>query len=373
MTTRLVTSALCRSIVLASCAIAWPAISAAADDTATASPPVTVAESGSSAANSSAPTSTTTETSGTSQQTTVATAEPSNTPTQPSPAEPQLTTASINSSVSLPSDEQAASNAAADAPRAAIASADRVEILDECPVIDICVDRYLWALYERAPKLDMIKETERRVVTVKRKGRMVKVTRSFSKLVDNDFTWKDPKAAERAGRTMIDYVIGGMDRSFKLKLFYTLHAAEEAGLAPGITSAFRDDYRQAIASGLKAATNRSYHGGSLRGGYGHGLAADIVSVNGATRAQRWVATEALWKWVDTNGKPLGIGRPYLDHDPPHVGPIDGEEYAKHRGPAVKVAAAETKKHKRLAARQEHGAAKRAKAIRSSALSSRRTS
>src|SRR5258706_1277862 len=79
---------------------------------------------------------------------------------------------------------------------------------------------------------------------------------------------KDPKAAERAGKSMMDYVIGGMDRSFKLKLFHTLHAAEAAGLSPGITSAFRDDYRQSIASGLKAASNRSYHCGFAPGGYG---------------------------------------------------------------------------------------------------------
>ena len=82
------------------------------------------------------------------------------------------------------------------------------------------------------------------------------VTRTFTRLVDQDFTWKDPKAAERAGMPMMDYVIGGMDRSFKLKLFHTLHAAEQAGLSPGITSAFRDDYRQSIASGLKAATDQ---------------------------------------------------------------------------------------------------------------------
>jgi len=54
---------------------------------------------------------------------------------------------------------------------------------------------------------------------------------------------------------MVDYVIGGMDRDFKLKLFHMLHAADEAGLSPGITSAFRDDYRQSIASGLKAAND----------------------------------------------------------------------------------------------------------------------
>ena len=40
---------------------------------------------------------------------------------------------------------------------------------------------------------------------------------------------------------------------------------------PGITSAFRDDYRQAIASGKKAASDSSYHGGSRRGGSGTGL------------------------------------------------------------------------------------------------------
>jgi hypothetical protein len=128
---------------------------------------------------------------------------------------------------------------------------------------------------------------------------------------------------------MMDYVIGGMDRSFKLKLFHMLHAAEAAGLSPGITSAFRDDYRQSIASGLKAASNRSYHGGSLRGGYGHGLAADVVSVQGETRNARWASSDRLWKWVDAHGKEFGVARPYLGRDPPHVAPVNGQEYAKH--------------------------------------------
>jgi hypothetical protein len=122
-----------------------------------------------------------------------------------------------------------------------------------------------------------------------------------------------------------------MDRSFKLKLFHVLHAAEQAGLSPGITSAFRDDYRQSIASGLKAASDRSYHGGSSRGGYGHGLAADVVSVKGRTRDQRYASSEILWKWIDAHGKEFGIARPYLDRDPPHLAPIDGKEYASHHG------------------------------------------
>ena len=212
-------------------------------------------------------------------------------------------------------------------------SADTVAVLDECFAMDACIDRYLWALYQRTPKEDSIKVEDRRAVTVKRKGKMVTVMRSFTKLVDEDFAWKDPKAADRAKMALMDYVIGGMDKSFKQKLFRMLLAAESAGLSPGITSAFRDDYRQEIASGLKAASNRSYHGGSLRGGYGHGMAADIVSTKGDNRAQRWVSTEVLWKWVDANGKPLGIGRPYLGRDPPHVGPIDGLEYISKRGGA----------------------------------------
>ena len=229
---------------------------------------------------------------------------------------------------------------------------------------EACIDQFLWALYQRTPKEDTIKERELRKVTVKRKGKLRTVTRSFTKLVDADFTWKDPKAAERTGMSMMDYVIGGMDRNFKLKLFRALYAAETAGLQPGITSAFRDDYRQSIASGLKAASNRSYHGGSLRGGYGHGLAADIVSVNGATRAKRWVSTEALWKWVDANGKQFGIGRPYLDRDPPHVGPIEGQEYVSRRGGA-KVAVADVRKRDRHAAHVKRAAPKRPVVARSS--------
>jgi hypothetical protein len=238
-----------------------------------------------------------------------------------------------------------------------------IEILDECLVADICIDRYLWALYQRTPKEDTIKVHELRKVTVKKKRKTVTVMKSFAKLVDEDFTWKDPKAAEKAGMPMMDYVIGGMDRSFRLKLFHMLHAAEEAGLSPGITSAFRDDYRQSIASGLKAATDRSYHGGSFRGGYGHGLAADVVSVNGGTRTQRSISTENLWKWIDAHEKEFGVGRPYLDRDPPHLAPIDGKEYTAHRETKALHAGSNVKERK--AARDDERVVKRPRTARSS--------
>ena len=67
------------------------------------------------------------------------------------------------------------------------------EVLDECLVVERCVDRYLWALYQRTPKEDSVKEHEQRKVTVKKKGKLVTVTRTFTKLVDEDFSWKDPR------------------------------------------------------------------------------------------------------------------------------------------------------------------------------------
>ncbi len=144
---------------------------------------------------------------------------------------------------------------------------------------------------------------------------------------------RERASAQKAGMSLKDYVIGGMDRDFRRKLYNALRAMDDAGLSPGITSGFRDDYRQELANGNKAAPDSSYHGGSRRGGYGHGLAADLVSVKGETRAERCTWSEILWKRIDANEKELGIGRPYLDKDPPHVAPIDGKEYADKRSAA----------------------------------------
>ena len=219
-----------------------------------------------------------------------------------------------------------------------------VETPNECPVLDACVDDYLWSLYERTPKVDTNKVTERIKKTVKKKGKTRTVITTITKYVVGDFTWKDPIAAQKAGMSIKDYVIGGMDRGFKLKLYRALRAMDDAGFMPGITSAFRDDYRQGIATGNKAASDSSYHGGSRRGGFGHGLAVDLVSVKGATRLERCASSDELWKWIDAHEKELAIGRPYRDRDPPHVGPIDGKEYADKRARRnIQKAGSQTKK------------------------------
>jgi hypothetical protein len=179
-----------------------------------------------------------------------------------------------------------------------------VETPNECLVVEICVDDYLWSFYEVTPKVDTNKITHRVKATIRKKGKTRVITRTIVKYVLADFTWKDPIAAEKAGMPLKDYVIGGMDRRFKLKLYHAFRAMEDAGLMPGITSAFRDNYRQAIASGNKAASDSSFHGGSRRGGYGHGLAIDIVSVKGAAyRADRrqGVCRQARWREGETAG------------------------------------------------------------------------
>jgi len=299
------------------------------------------------------------------------------------PAAAEVPDASLPDLPALPSLEtrvQLASFSASDPAKEHPTPALRpVEILNECLVAEICIDEYLWSLYQRTPKLDTNKVTERIKETVKKKGKTRTAIKIVTRYVAEDFTWKDPIAAQKAGMSLMDYVIGGMDRGFRLKLYRALRAMDEVGLMPGITSAFRDDYRQSITSGNKAASDNSYHGGSRHGGYGHGLAADLVSVKGETRTQRYASNEELWKWIDLHEEEIGIGRPYLDRDPPHVAPIDGKEFADKRGRGkaegaglqikdAQTANLETKKPW-LAARDNSGGTKHANPPKSSKVSS----
>jgi hypothetical protein len=88
---------------------------------------------------------------------------------------------------------------------------------------------------------------------------------------------------------------------------------DAAGIRWSILSGFRDDYRQRIASGFKARTGRSLHGGSrATGGYGHGRAVDVMGVDGT-------ASE-VWQWLDANGAKYGLRRPIPGPDPAHLEP-----------------------------------------------------
>ena len=146
------------------------------------------------------------------------------------------------------------------------------------------VDDYLWEVYQRVP--------------VKKDG-------------SGDFTWKDPAAAKRMGMPMPSYVVGGMDPDFREQLYHAGKAMDAAGLRWSMLSAFRDDYRQHLASGLKAGDSNSLHGGKARtGGYGHGQATDITGADGQE--------SAVWRWIDRNGAKFGLSRPMPGADPAHV-------------------------------------------------------
>jgi hypothetical protein len=146
------------------------------------------------------------------------------------------------------------------------------------------VDDYLWEVYQRVP--------------TKKDG-------------TGDFTWKDPAAAKHMGLAMRDYVIGGMDPEFREQLYHAGHAMDAAGLQWSMLSAFRDDYRQGLASGYKASVGNSLHGGSRRtGGYGHGRAIDITGPDGRE--------SDVWNWIDAHGAKYGLHRPLPGADPAHI-------------------------------------------------------
>jgi hypothetical protein len=159
------------------------------------------------------------------------------------------------------------------------------------------VDDYLWEVYQREP--------------IKKDG-------------TGDFTWKDPAAAKRMGLALQDYVIGGMDPEFREQLYHAGKAMDAAGVKWSMLSAFRDDYRQRLASGFKARVGNSLHGGSRRtGGYGHGRAIDITGADGTEMG-------TVWNWIDAHGGKYGLNRPMPGADPAHI---------QQRGDAHSVAVA----------------------------------
>jgi len=148
------------------------------------------------------------------------------------------------------------------------------------------VDEYLWDVYQRAP------------------------TKRDS---SGDFTWKDPAAAKHVGMPLKTYVVAGMEPDFREQLYHAGRAMDAAGVRWAILSAFRDDYRQGLASGFKAHGGNSLHGGSKRtGGYGHGRAADVTSADGDA--------SAVWRWLDAHGSKFGLIRPMPGADPSHIQP-----------------------------------------------------
>ena len=108
-----------------------------------------------------------------------------------------------------------------------------------------------------------------------------------------------------------EYVIRGMDSDFREQLYHAGRAMDAAGMRWSMLSAFRDDYRQALAAGFKARPGNSLHGGSRAvGGYGNGRAIDINGTDGGD--------EQVWRWIDAHGARYGLRRPMPGYDPAHI-------------------------------------------------------
>lgn len=132
-----------------------------------------------------------------------------------------------------------------------------------------------------------------------------------------DFSWKDEAAADRAGRAVCAYAITGMAPALRLALYRLGKIADESGIRWSFLSGFRDDYRQSIASGFKARTGYSLHGGSKRTrGWGDGRAADLWTVGEDGAPDR--NHGALFDLIDRTARGLGIARPMPGRDPGHV-------------------------------------------------------
>src|SRR6266436_2017167 len=171
-TRRFATVRLCRSVVLAGCVVAWPAAVGLAGSETTGSTPlmdphapvltrdaepvqvpqvqapqVTATDNGAVGHAAAAPAATE-PISGTAAGTMTASIQPA---TADKPESSAVETASTSPSEMLPTETPPAQATTASpqnrAPDDTTTTVSSVEILDECYVVDTCVDRYLWALY----------------------------------------------------------------------------------------------------------------------------------------------------------------------------------------------------------------------------------
>lgn len=153
-----------------------------------------------------------------------------------------------------------------------------------------------------------------------------------------DFTWKDQEAAKRKGMDVCAYAIGGMSPELKVSLVSFGKEADAKGLQWSIMSGFRDDYRQSIASGIKARVGNSKHGNSrATKGYGDGRAVDIGSEG---------PIKPILALIDAIGRDLGLTRPHKSFDPQHVQLFGGvATVSHHKVVKTKMAKAKTTKAK----------------------------
>ena len=61
-----------------------------------------------------------------------------------------------------------------------------IKTADECLASELCIDQYLWSLYQRARKVDTIKVVEQKKASVVKKGKLQTIIQKVLKLVRED-------------------------------------------------------------------------------------------------------------------------------------------------------------------------------------------
>ena len=69
--------------------------------------------------------------------------------------------------------------------------------VDECQASEVCIDEYLWSLYQRTPKRDAIKVVEQRKIKVIKNGKPRTVAQTLTKLVPKTLHGKTPRRQKR--------------------------------------------------------------------------------------------------------------------------------------------------------------------------------
>jgi hypothetical protein len=163
-------------------------------------------------------------------------------------------------------------------------------------------------------------------------------------IFDEYFGHKDELAAKRLGMTLREYALRLSDE-LAISGARMIAAMAADGLHVGITSIYRDPWRQALATGRKANTYSSYHGSRPELG-GKSAALDLSCFsNDGDRAAQLRCNPQVYAWVERHGKTFNICRPYGDRDAPHVGLCTDKEYLSMRGKAKLANAMKSKRKK----------------------------
>ena len=159
--------------------------------------------------------------------------------------------------------------------------APTLAVNDPCAGAEACINDYLWSLYERAPKVDTVKETEKKKVTVEKNGKTRTITKTETKLVAENFAWKDPQAAEKVSMPLKDYVIGGMDQQFKLNSI----ARCVRSIGPGSCRASPALSAMITVNHSQADCTRRTTGHTTAAAYVAVTATDLLPTSSASRAR----------------------------------------------------------------------------------------